>query len=129
MPNPALNRSRPYEWHCSRLWGARGPARLASALGEVVKVIKRVVGLPFQFGGEEHSGWLPPNAAQPLPTPIENVVLDAEIIFDGTGNLLCWQARHGNRSGDLWFETLARAEAAATEYFGIASEQWLAGGT
>ena len=43
------------------------------------RVLKHVAGLVVQFGGETHSGWLPPGAAVPLPTPIERVVLDIEI--------------------------------------------------
>jgi hypothetical protein len=42
-------------------------------------IVKRVLAIPFTFGGEEHSGWLPPGAATPLPTPVQYVVLDVEI--------------------------------------------------
>jgi hypothetical protein len=90
-------------------------------------VVKHVTGLPFQFGGEEHSGWLPRGAAKPLPTPIENVMLDIEIVSEGSGYLLCWNAREGKRSGDWWFKTLSEAEVAATEYFGITRNQWKQG--
>jgi hypothetical protein len=31
-------------------------------------VLKKVEAWPFTFGGEEHSGWLPPEAATPKPT-------------------------------------------------------------
>ena len=90
-------------------------------------LVKKVNGLPFQFGGEEHSGWLPQGAATPLPTPVENVILDVEIEFDGGGYLLCWNAREGSRSGDMWFETLNLAEEAAAEEFGISKSQWTDG--
>ena len=42
-------------------------------------VIKRLIGVPIRFGGEEHSGWLPANAAMPPPTPVEDVLVDFEI--------------------------------------------------
>ena len=43
--------------------------RLAQILDGQEMIVKRVVGLRIRIGGESHSGWLPPNAAQPLPTP------------------------------------------------------------
>ena len=92
-----------------------------------MSVVKHITGLPFQFGGEEHSGWLPRGAAKPLPTPVENVILDIEIVFDGSGYLLYWKAREGERFGDLWFETLAQAETGAYEHFGIEKNQWKQG--
>ena len=92
-----------------------------------MNVVKHVTGLPFQFGGEEHSGWLPRGAAKPLPTPVEKVILDIEIVFDGSGYLLCWKAREGQRFGDLWSETLSQAEAAASQYFDIERNQWKEG--
>ena len=68
----------------------------------MLKVIKRITGLPFRFGGEEHEGWLPPGAAKPPPTPAEDVILDLEITHDGHGYLLCWRLRDGKQHGDLW---------------------------
>ena len=35
-------------------------------------VIKRLSAVSRRFGGEEHTGWLPANAATPPPTPIED---------------------------------------------------------
>lgn len=90
-----------------------------------MKSIKRVTGLAVQFGGEEHSGWLPPGAAKPLPTPIVNAVLDVEIVFDGFGFLLCWRSRDGFYANDTWHETLAEAERCATERFGIECQDWI----
>ncbi len=89
-----------------------------------IAVLKHAADLNVHFGGETHSGWLPPGAAMPLPTPIERVVLDVEIHREGTGFVLSWNAREGDRCGDLWFETLSAAEAAATEEFGIARDDW-----
>jgi len=87
-------------------------------------VVKRINGLPFRFGGEEHSGWLPPGAAKPLPTPIEDVLLDLEIDAILGGFLLFWKSQDGERFGDTWHRTLTEAEAAASSYFGIRQDQW-----
>jgi hypothetical protein len=93
--------------------------------------IKRVVGIPVRFGGVEHSGWLPPGAAKPLPTPIEDLVIDVEIIPTDPASpdssddcLLCYYSRDGKYSADWWFETLADAEIAAQEMFGIEVDSW-----
>lgn len=89
-----------------------------------IRVIKRVRGLSYQFGGEEHVGWLPEGAAMPLPTPIVHAVLDLEIEFDGSGYLLNWMSQDGSVGSDLWFESLADAEAVAAVDFGVQSSQW-----
>ena len=89
-----------------------------------MNVVKRITGMPFQFGGEKHSGWLPPNAAVPKPTPIQDVLLDVEIQFDGHGFLLCYSTQDGVISGDTWHESLSDAEQAAKEQFGIQASQW-----
>ena len=83
-------------------------------------VIKRFVGLPFRFGGTEHSGWLPPGAAKPLPTPIEDVVLDVEIEAIEGGFILFWESRDGSTFADSWYQTLEHAEEAARHELGIA---------
>lgn len=89
------------------------------------KVLKQVKGVRVQFGGVEHSGWLPSGAATPLPTPVENVILDVEIVANGeTDCLLCWQSQVGYHSGDTWHRSLAEAERAAEEWFGIKSQDW-----
>lgn len=98
--------------------------QLSRMADERWELIKRVRGVPFQFGGEEHSGWLPPGAAIPLPTPIVNVLLDVEIRFDGHGYSLCWLSQDGTIGSDLWLESLADAELVAAEDFGIAASQW-----
>ena len=87
-------------------------------------ILKRVLGLTIRFGGEEHSGWLPAGAAKPLPTPIEDVLMDVEIDSDPSGCFLCWTSRDGMRCGDTWHQTLAEAEAAGYRYFGIEQDQW-----
>ena len=81
---------------------------------------------------EVHSGWLPPNAATPLPTPIEHEVLDVAIEKCEGGYLLTWAARPSETSrdlippkvGDTWHETIDDAEAAAHKLFGIEKQNW-----
>jgi hypothetical protein len=90
-------------------------------------VVKRITGLPVLVGGEKHSGWLPAGAAVPLPTPRRDVVMDLEIQFDGHGYLLCYASRDGSVSGDTWHQSLAEAERAAAETFGVQSAQWQPG--
>jgi hypothetical protein len=84
-------------------------------------IVKKVEGWQFTFGGEVHSGWLPPNAATPLPTPIEHEVLDVAIEKCEGGYLLAWVARRSAtcrellplKVGDSWHETIEDAQAAA----------------
>jgi hypothetical protein len=89
-------------------------------------VLRRASGVPHQYGGEEHRGWLPPGAATPLPTPVRNVTLDITIERDeGAGFLLIFQARDDPSFGnDYWFDTLSMAEAAALEWFGVGPDRW-----
>jgi hypothetical protein len=95
-------------------------------------VVKKVAGWPCTFGGEMHSGWLPANAASPLPTPEEHEVLDVVIEHLDGGYLLVWQACPSEtcresrppKTGDSWHETLADAEVAAREWFGIEAQNW-----
>ncbi|MDB5391758.1 MAG: hypothetical protein JWM11_7404 [Planctomycetaceae bacterium] len=84
----------------------------------------RITNFPFEFGGEVHSGWLPPNAAIPLPTPIQHVLLDIEIQFDGFGYLLLYSSQDGSISGDTWHQTMAEAQQAATQNFGVQLLEW-----
>ena len=87
--------------------------------------VKWGVGLPFRLGGKPHSGWLPPGAAIPLPTPIRDLLLDIEIQSDGDGYLLCYMSQDGTFSGDTWHQSMAEAEQAAQQDFGVQPSQWL----
>jgi hypothetical protein len=87
-------------------------------------VVKRIVGFPCRFGGEQHTGWLPAGAAVPLPTPVRDVLLDIEIEFDGYGYLLCYHSQDGTVHGDTWHQSLGDAEQSAAECFGVESRQW-----
>jgi hypothetical protein len=89
-------------------------------------VLKRASGVSYRCGGESHSGWLPPGAAIPLPTPARDLTLDVTIEDDGgTGCLLVCTAREEPAFGnDYWFGDAAEAEAAAKAWFGIELGRW-----
>lgn len=87
-------------------------------------VIKRLMGVPIRFGGEEHSGWLPANAAMPLPTPVEDVLVDFEIDELEVGYILAWFSRNTSHHGDSWHETLEDALEQASTEFGVMPEEW-----
>jgi hypothetical protein len=87
-------------------------------------VVKRISAIPFRFGGVEHSGWLPSNAAKPPPTPVEDWLLDLEIIEEAGGFMLCWSSLDGTHCGDLWFEKVEDAERQAERDFGISKGAW-----
>ncbi|MDB5340308.1 MAG: hypothetical protein JWN70_5927 [Planctomycetaceae bacterium] len=86
--------------------------------------IKWILGVHWRFGGVAHAGWLPPGAAIPLPTPVRDVLLDIEIQYDGGGYLVCYTSQDGSVSGDTWHSSLAAAEQAALEDFGVQMSQW-----
>lgn len=89
-------------------------------------VLKRASGVGHRCGGEPHTGWLPPGAATPRPTPIRLVTLDVSIEDDGgSGYLLIVTAREDPAFGnDWWFDNPADAEAMAQSWFGIGPEHW-----
>jgi hypothetical protein len=96
-------------------------------------LLKRVKNWPFMTGGIQHSGWLPPGAAVPRQTPIVQLRLDVAIEPTDGGYLLVWSAQPSGEapaseprmSGDTWHQTIAEAEGAAEEMFGIKSEHWM----
>jgi hypothetical protein len=96
-------------------------------------IVKKVEGWSFVFGGEAHSGWLPPGAAMPLPTPVEHETLDVRIEATDGGYLLIWTARlsptcrelRPPKAGDTWHQTLKDAEDDALESFGIQASDWI----
>lgn len=95
-------------------------------------ILKKVENWPFTFGGVQHSGWLPPNAATPKPTPVEHVFLNVSIERVDGGYLLVWSDARADdagdpesqQNGDTWHQTIADAESAAADAFGITSEEW-----
>ncbi len=106
--------------------GSPGPSgRLKTRQAGKMDRVKWIVGFPFRLGGEPHSGWLPPGAAIPLPTPVRDVLLDIDIQHDGGGYLLCYSSQDGTFSGDTWHQSIEAAEQAAKEDFGVQASQWL----
>jgi hypothetical protein len=99
-----------------------------------MKVIKHLSAVPIRFGGEEHSGWLPANAATPPPTPVEEALVDFEIseLEGGGGYIFEWDSRKplrvtsGPPRADLWYETLEDTLEQAFLSFGIQPDQWQA---
>ena len=89
-----------------------------------MKIVKQIIGKKVQFGGEEHEGWLPPNASVPKPIPVEKTTIDIEISKEGGGYLIVWQSQSGSRSGDTWHESLEDAENQAKQDFGIEDWEW-----
>jgi hypothetical protein len=90
----------------------------------MLKTMKQINGVPVRIGGDQHTGWLPAGAARPLPTPIRELLMDLEILYDGSGYLLCYSSRNGSVHGDTWHASVLEAEQAAIEYFGIEPRQW-----
>jgi hypothetical protein len=89
-----------------------------------MRILKQILGKPIQFGGNEHSGWLPPNATLPQPTPIENAILDIRILETKGGFILEWESRNTNLSNDTWHKTIDDAENQAEYQFGIKPSEW-----
>jgi len=87
-------------------------------------LIKRLRCVPTRFGGEEHSGWLPANAATPPPTPLEEALLDLEISEVQGGYILQWHSRNTRHHGDLWYETLEDVLEQARVTFDIHPDEW-----
>jgi hypothetical protein len=89
-------------------------------------VIRRLSAVPIRFGGEEHSGWLPANAATPPPTPVEEALVDFEISEVEGGYILEWYSRNTSHHGDLWYKKLEDALEQASTDWGIQPEEWQA---
>jgi hypothetical protein len=89
-----------------------------------VKVIEQVIGKVVEFGGETASGWVPANAATPLPTQPRQLIFDVRILEGPSEFILEWQAADGNYCTDSWHATIEEAKTEASERFGIASSEW-----
>jgi hypothetical protein len=93
------------------------------------RVIRELRGVTVRFGGEEHSGWLPPGASWPPPTSVEVAVVDFEIIEQAGGYTFEYHSRNTRHWGDTWHETLEDALEYAEEYFGIEPKEWQSAGS
>lgn len=89
-----------------------------------ISVLATVPNKILHVGGDQHSGWLPAQAAQPVPTPLREVVFNFEIQFDGSGYLLCYSSVDGSLFGDTWHPTQSETEQVALDDFGIHSHEW-----
>jgi hypothetical protein len=103
------------------------PARIASLPNGVkrMRVIAEVHGIRLKVGGEPHSGWLPPSAAVPLPTPVREIVLDLRIEeLERNSFLLIWDGEIASDSSDSWHQSLEDAMTVAEEEFGVRPVDW-----
>jgi hypothetical protein len=87
-------------------------------------VVVQMNGVPFRFGGEQHTGWLPAGAAAPHPTPVHDVLLDLSISRDGSGYNFEWRSRETAHWGDTWHQSLEEAKQQAYAQFGINPDAW-----
>ena len=89
-----------------------------------MKTLKQVFGKECQFGGQEPRGWLPTNAALPLPTAVGFLTVDVRILEIEGGFILEWTFRNSDDGNDSWHETLHDAENEAEHLFGIETSDW-----
>ena len=89
-----------------------------------MRVVKKLRNREVQFGGEEHTGWLPPGASRPPQTSVEVVRLDFEIQATDGGYLLIWEGTERRHCGDTWHSTASDAVDQAKLRFGIEPQEW-----
>jgi hypothetical protein len=89
-----------------------------------MSVLATVTGWKATTGGEHSSGWLPRNAATPLPTPVREHSVDFEILEETGGCLLVGVAAGPECLCDSWFPTEQEAKEAAEKWFGIPASAW-----
>jgi hypothetical protein len=75
-------------------------------------------------GGEHHLGWLPENAAEPLPIPVRKLLFDFVIKGDG-GYIFEYQSQSGEFINDSWHETLEDAKVHGQQNFGVPMDVWV----
>jgi len=89
-----------------------------------MKLLKQVLGKQIEFGGAEHTGWLPLNSAVPPPTHIEKDVVDVRVLETDGGFIVEWESENSEYSDDSWHATLADAQDYAQDQFGIEPAEW-----
>ena len=89
-----------------------------------MKLLMQVLNKQIEFGGEEHTGWLPLGSAVPLPTNAERVVVDVRILETDGGFIVEWESANPHHSNDSWHATLVDAQDYAQDRFGIEASQW-----
>lgn len=90
-----------------------------------MKAVREIKQRSVRFRGQEHSGWLPAHAAQPL-TSSERVELIDFAIFqeDASSFILEWTGPDNETSGDTWHPDLDAALQQAHESFGVEPSEW-----
>jgi hypothetical protein len=89
-----------------------------------MKILKQVLGKQIEFGGEEHTRWLPLNSAVPSPTHVDKVAMDVRIFETDGGFIVEWESQNLQHSNDSWHTTLADAQEYAQNQFGIEPSEW-----
>lgn len=92
-----------------------------------MKVVQQVIGKSVEArgdSGDNSSGWLPPNAAIPLRTPIGELVLNVRILAGEGEFILEWQSTNRDYSNDSWHSTIEEAQREAKLQFGIEASEW-----
>lgn len=91
-----------------------------------MSVIKRASGIRCKVGGFMDSrGWAVAKQGAEVPEPVRVVTLTLAIEDDDGGFLLLCASEDKSVWSDSWLETLALAEQAAAEQFGVRPEQWV----
>lgn len=98
------------------------------AIGHASIQMKRLIINDYlvTVGGEQHSGWLPMQAVEPLPTPVRELYFDFVIkeSTPGVGYIFEYYSQCGEFFNDTWHETLEDAKAQAQQDFGIPLDAW-----
>jgi hypothetical protein len=89
-----------------------------------MRVVKQVLAKRLQVGGQEHFGWLPPSASQPLAIQKEQGFVDVRILEDVGGFILEFEYQNSSAANDSWHSTISEAENEAEMKFGIAPSDW-----
>ena len=88
------------------------------------RVVARIPAAKAIIGGETPSGWLPPNASEPRPSPGQEVEYNIEIEDLSDGFILLYEATDGSGWSDTWHPTLEEAMEVAEEDFGVHRSDW-----
>ena len=89
-----------------------------------MKILKQVLGKHIEFGGKEHTGWLPPKSAVPRATPVESALVDIRILETEEGFIVEWKSKKPDQSNDSVHATLEEALRQAKDQFGIEASEW-----
>ncbi len=87
--------------------------------------ILQVAEWTVEFGGKEHSGWLPRGATIAPPIPLTRVELAFAILKEEqAGYILEWRGPTTETSGDTWHSSVEAAVAEAERTFGVPEDAW-----